>query len=229
MPGRRTTTRSGRLAAAGALAALALVLAACEDGGGKGGEGARGAGGPSVIAPGRPGEAARRLPPEKAREAVRDDTPNSADLAYVRGMIEHHRQALTMTALVPDRGASARVRLLAERIAASQRPEIAAMEGWLRERGAADRSDGHEGHGGGHSGHGAMPGMASPRQLDALRAARGGDFDKLFLTLMVNHHLGAVSMATQVLSEGDNARVEEMANNVIAEQSVEIQRMRRMM
>jgi uncharacterized protein (DUF305 family) len=73
-----------------------------------------------------------------------------------------------------------------------------------------------------------MPGMATERQLDGLRAARGEDFDALFLRLMITHHQGAVTMAAEVLSEGNNVLVEEMASDVIAQQTSEINRMRGM-
>lgn len=71
-----------------------------------------------------------------------------------------------------------------------------------------------------------MPGMATDERLDALRAARGPAFDTLFLKLMITHHDGAVTMATEVLSEGNDTLVEEMANDVVAQQTAEIHRMR---
>ncbi|MFE6852269.1 DUF305 domain-containing protein, partial [Streptomyces sp. NPDC057674] len=77
----------------------------------------------------------------------------------------------------------------------------------------------------GHDHH-SMPGMASEAQLEQLRNAKGKAFDALFLKLMITHHEGAVTMAAEVLSEGNNVLVEEMANDVIAQQSAEIGRMR---
>ncbi|MFF3331687.1 DUF305 domain-containing protein [Streptomyces sp. NPDC002888] len=179
--------------------------------------------GPSVLVPGRPGEANRTL---SAREAagrrVDDDTPNAADLAYARRMIEHHTQALEMTELVPDHAESQSVRRLASRIAAAQGPEIEVMKSWLKTNGAkADAtSGGHE--------HAAMPGMATQAQLEKLRAARGKAFDQLFLTLMISHHEGAITMAVDVKTDGNNIRIEEMADDVVAEQTSEITRMRAM-
>ncbi|MGY0056002.1 DUF305 domain-containing protein [Streptomyces sp. LZ34] len=243
---RRTTTtaraaRAASLAVAAVTAALALVLTGCEaEGGDKANSKAKDPG-PSVIAPGKPGEAAKKLTAEEAAKAKDDDSPNSADFSYVRMMIEHHRQALVMTALAPDRAKSSKIKRLAERISAGQKPEIEAMKGWLRTNsgtdggtdsgadGGADRDTGGDttGHQGGHH-QGSMPGMATQKQLDQLRAADGADFDKLFLKLMITHHSGAISMATDVLAQGNNVKVEEMADDVIAQQGAEIRRMQQL-
>ncbi|MFF3929798.1 DUF305 domain-containing protein [Streptomyces hirsutus] len=181
------------------------------------------ASGPSVIAPGEPGEPNRTLSAEEAAERrVEDDSPNSADVSYTRMMIEHHSQALEMTDLVADRAESKKIVKLAERIAASQQPEIKMMEGWLTKHGKSGKADGHD-HG--HD-HATMPGMATPAQLKNLRAAEGKSFDQLFLTLMITHHEGAITMATDVKAQGNNIQVEEMADDVVAQQTSEITRMR---
>ncbi|WTO32758.1 DUF305 domain-containing protein [Streptomyces virginiae] len=184
----------------------------------------------TIVAPGGPGEEARHLTPEEAAKAKPDDSPNAADRTYVSRMIEHHRQALTMSALAPDRAASEGVKRLAERITAAQKPEIGAMEKWLTRHPAttpppatatpAAPAAGHD--------HGAMPGMATERQLAELTAATGTDFDRLFLKLMTTHHEGAVTMAGEALAGGNNVAVEEMATEVVATQSAEIHRMRAM-
>ncbi|WP_308013469.1 DUF305 domain-containing protein [Streptomyces beigongshangae] len=180
--------------------------------------------GPSVIAPGKPGEAAETLSAEEAAEQRSDDDrPNSADFDYARMMIEHHTQAVEMTELAPKQASSARVKRLAERISASQGPEIEAMEAWLKNNGG-DRQSGKSGK---HH-HDVMPGMATGPQLKTLRAARGKAFDELFLKLMITHHNGAITMATDVLSQGNNIQIGEMADDVIAQQTTEISRMREM-
>ncbi|GAA3201733.1 DUF305 domain-containing protein [Streptomyces virens] len=180
--------------------------------------------GPSVIAPGEPGEANRTLSAEEAEQRrAEDDSPNSADVDYARMMIEHHAQALEMTDLVPDRAESPKIVKLAERIAAAQDPEIKAMKGWLKSHGKAERDHGH-----GHD-HATMPGMATQAQLKQLRAADGKAFDQLFLTLMITHHQGAITMATEVKGEGNNIRIEEMADDVVAQQTSEINRMRNLL
>ncbi|MFI8997546.1 DUF305 domain-containing protein [Streptomyces sp. NPDC053542] len=224
--------RRSRRPAAGIVAAVAVAvlgLSGCEAGGGRD-DAAAGDAGQQVIAPGKPGEPARTLSPGEARKEVGDDSPNSADFSYVRMMIEHHGQALVMTGLADKHAESATVRRIADRIDAAQRPEIDAMKGWLTTHGGPREQHGkhgHEDHGDQGVDHAAMPGMATDAQLDRLRAARGERFDALFLKLMITHHQGAVTMATDVLSDGNNVSVEEMATDVIAQQTAEIDRMRK--
>ncbi|MFD7793537.1 DUF305 domain-containing protein [Streptomyces sp. NPDC059759] len=198
------------------LAVAALALAGCDSGSDAK---SASAGGPSVIAPGKPGEAAETLSAKEADERRSDDdTPNAADLAYARMMITHHTQALRMTELAPDRAESGAVRRIAGRIAAAQGPEITTMKSWLKA---------HDGAGTGHD-HADMPGMATKAQLAELRAADGSAFDRLFLRLMISHHDGAITMATDVKAQGNNIQIEEMADDVIAQQTSEISRMRAM-
>ncbi|GAB7102324.1 DUF305 domain-containing protein [Streptomyces phaeofaciens JCM 4814] len=202
-----------------AAALLVLALAACDsDTETKSGA----AGGPSVIAPGGPGEANRTLSAEDAAaQRAEDDTPNAADVSYARMMIEHHAQALEMTELVPDHARSGDVKRLALRISAAQGPEIEAMRGWLKTHGKPETAGTHT--------HTAMPGMATEAQLTKLRAADGKAFDDLFLKLMITHHEGAITMATDVKAQGNNLLIEEMADDVVAQQTSEITRMRGML
>ncbi|MEU5954455.1 DUF305 domain-containing protein [Streptomyces sp. NPDC047525] len=205
------------------LTAAVLALGACDSGGSDAGSetAEKAAPGPSVIAPGKPGETAATMSAEDAaKKRTDDDSPNSADFTYTQMMITHHGQALTMTELAPKRADSAKVKRLADRIAAAQRPEIGAMKGWLKSHGGAKKQQGHD--------HGTMPGMATAGQLKQLRAAEGKTFDELFLKLMITHHNGAITMATEALTDGNNIQVEEMANDVIAQQTAEIGRMRKM-
>ncbi|MFJ9037526.1 DUF305 domain-containing protein [Streptomyces sp. NPDC102406] len=200
------------------LAALTLGLTAC-DAGGSADHNSAASSGPSVIAPGRPGEAAETLSAQDAQRRGADDRPNTADVRYVQMMMQHHQQALKMTELAPEQAESGALKRLAERIAAAQGPEIESMRGWLKQHGREETPSGH-------AAHASMPGMASAAQLKELRAARGKDFDALFLKLMITHHQGAVTMATEVKSEGNDVQVEEMADDVIAQQTTEISRMR---
>ncbi|MBT2442023.1 DUF305 domain-containing protein [Streptomyces sp. ISL-36] len=210
-----------RGAVAAALAVTAVwALAACDSGPDRGTPRSQGSTGPAVVAPGKPGEPARRISPAEASRLLPDDKPNAADFTYAQMMIVHHRQALTMTALAPQRAASTQVKKLAERIAAAQQPEIGAMEGWLKSNGGPREQSGHDHH--------TMPGMATEEQLAELTKAKGAAFDALFLKLMITHHEGAVTMAAEVLGQGNNVLVEEMANDVIAQQTAEINRMRSM-
>ncbi|MFE3071387.1 DUF305 domain-containing protein [Streptomyces sp. NPDC059247] len=213
--------RRQRAVVAVALSVVAvLALTACESDPGKGAPQAASSDGNTVVAPGKPGEPARRISPEEAASLLPDESPNSADFRYIQMMIVHHRQAVTMTALAPERAASVKVKKVAERIGAAQKPEIGAMEAWLKNNGGPREQTGHD--------HGSMPGMATEAQLKELEDARGKAFDELFLKLMITHHEGAVTMAAEVLGQGNNVLVEEMANDVIAQQSSEINRMRSM-
>ncbi|MDN3025788.1 DUF305 domain-containing protein [Streptomyces sp. S.PB5] len=212
--------RRASLAAVTLTAVAVLGLGACDSGS----DAKPAASGPSVIVPGAPGEANRTLSAEEAADQrSEDDSPNSADVSYAQLMIQHHQQALEMTELVPDRARSTQVKKLADRIAAAQGPEITAMQSWLKSYGKAEKPAG-----GGHD-HASMPGMATEAQMEKLRAVKGEEFDRLFLTLMITHHEGAITMATDVKGQGNNIRVEEMADDVVAQQTSEISRMRDML
>ncbi|NUO99209.1 MAG: DUF305 domain-containing protein [Nonomuraea sp.] len=173
-----------------------------------------------VLAPGRPGEQARTLAPSEAATAVPAPTANAADITYVQDMIVHHRQALDMALLAPTRADSVKLKSLADRIRAAQGPEIQFMSTWLREQ--DQKVPDH------HAAHGDMPGMATPAQMAALKAATGKSFDKLFLELMINHHLGAITMSERVLTDGSHIKIEELATDVSVTQTAEIGHMREM-
>ncbi|MBB5777425.1 DUF305 domain-containing protein [Nonomuraea jabiensis] len=173
-----------------------------------------------VIAPGRPGEQAKTLSPSEAATAVPSATANASDIKYVQDMVVHHRQALDMSLLAPSRADSAQLKSLASRIKDAQGPEIQFMTTWLREQ--QQTVPDH------HAAHEGMPGMATPAQMEALKAAKGKDFDRMFLELMINHHLGAIKMSEQVLTSGSHIRVEELASDVSVTQAAEIRRMQQM-
>ncbi|WP_326594716.1 DUF305 domain-containing protein [Streptomyces sp. NBC_01803] len=214
----RRRLRTGTALAA--LAALALVGGCTGASGSDDGAGADRT--PPVIAPGAPGEAAETLSPEEAAErGAREGEPTAEDFAFMRMMAEHHGQALVMTELAGRHAEDEAVLRLSERVTAEQGPEIDAMNAWLtRNAGAAADDGGHGTHDGGE-----MPGMATEEQLAELSAARGEEFDALFLDLMIAHHEGAVTMAAEVLTGAGDVTVQQMANDMIAAQSVEIGRM----
>jgi uncharacterized protein (DUF305 family) len=134
-----------------------------------------------------------------------------------------------MTALVERHATTEAVRQMALRMEISQRDEIALMERWLRERDQAvpDWRDG------GHAAHGAagpamMPGMLTPAQMDRLRAARGAEFDRLFLESMIQHHRGAIVMVRELFTArggGQESEIFQFASHVDADQTAEIERM----
>jgi uncharacterized protein (DUF305 family) len=153
--------------------------------------------------------------------------PAAADVGFMRNMIVHHRQALTMSELAPSRTSLMPILLLAERIAVSQRDEIDLMQTWLRNTTTDERSDHHHAHS--HTAHDSMPGMASEAELDRLRDARGPDFDRLFLELMIRHHEGALVMVEELLQTpgaGQRSDVYRIASEIDADQRAEIVRMR---
>ncbi|GGS99574.1 lipoprotein [Planobispora rosea] len=198
-------------------AALALSLSACSAEPGR--RSATGSTAP-IIVPGRPGEPARTAAPEEAATLVPTPAVNAADVKYVQDMIVHHRQALDMALLAPSRARTAELKGLASRIKDAQAPEIQYMTSWLQQR--EQRVPDH------HAGHGSMPGMATPEQLEALKAASGEGFDRLFLQLMIAHHQGAITMSQQVLTGGSDIKIWELANDVASTQAAEIRRMLRM-
>jgi uncharacterized protein (DUF305 family) len=140
-------------------------------------------------------------------------------------------QALVMAELVPARTERAEIRLLARRIEASQHDEIAQMRHWLGQRGAtapAVTLRPGPAHHGQHA-HDHMPGMLTAAQLDQLAAARGTDFDVLFLELMIQHHEGALVMVAELFDSkgaGQEAEIFDFASHVDASQRMEIGRMR---
>jgi uncharacterized protein (DUF305 family) len=190
---------------------------------------------PAVVRPGAPGQPSRSVSPsELGRMAAPLHT--DADVRFMQMMIEHHAQAVEMTALVPERTLREDVLLLARRIEASQADEIAWMERWLETRGAsapvAGSHHGDHGHHGHLAGHGDMPGMLSKGELDRLAAARGPEFDGLFLEFMIYHHQGAILMVEELFASeggGQDGETYGFATHVESDQRIEIDRMRRML
>lgn len=154
-----------------------------------------------------------------------------ADTRFMQGMIAHHRQALVMTALVPERTGNRDIHLLAERIEVSQTDEIRQMERWLQSRGETLPDPGMHEHIA--MGHGAlMPGMLTAEAIARLEAARGPDFDRIFLESMIRHHEGALEMVGRLLAtpgSGQEVDVFRFASDVDADQRIEIERMQRML
>ncbi len=163
---------------------------------------------------------------------------SATDVAFAQSMIPHHEQAVEMAelALSPDSGASEQVQQLAEQIKAAQDPEIQQMTGWLQSWGAPTAmpgaSDGGQMQGMDHSGHdmGAMTvaGMMTAEQMQELQQASGGQFDDMWLTMMIAHHQGAVAMAEQAGSS-KNQQVSALADAIISAQEQEIQQMQSML
>ncbi|WP_240777496.1 DUF305 domain-containing protein [Nonomuraea basaltis] len=174
-----------------------------------------------VLVPGSPGAPGRTATPGE-RVGRPPKSAVASDVRFAEGMIPHHRQALEMTSLVDDRTTTPGIRAIARSITAAQTPEIKAMTGWLTELGRpAPAGHAHE--------QAAGYGMASQEELNALRAAKGNAFDRLFLQLMTRHHEGAVKMAGEELADGKDQRMRLMAKDVYSGQSIEIARMRQVL
>ncbi len=181
--------------------------------------------GPKVIQPGGPGEPATTVSPDAVD---RSDEWNHTDVAFVQMMIPHHGQALEMSELAGKYAQDKRVRSLAERIRASQAPEIQAMSAWLEERNMEVPRPGDDPKKYDHSqhGHNSMLGILTPAQMKRLATARGARFDRLFLQDMIRHHAGAIDMAVDAAQDGLDVIVGEMTADVAATQSAEISRMK---
>ena len=164
----------------------------------------------------------------------------AADIAFVSGMIHHHAQAILMASWAPSHGASPEVQTLCGRIINAQLDEIHRMQQWLADRRQplpwpkfTRDTTAHEMHDmPGMGGDSLMPGMLSSAQLDSLDAARGSNFDRLFLKFMMQHHRGATSMVRQLFSTygaGQDETIFKMATDINVDQTTEIARMQRML
>lgn len=173
-----------------------------------------------------------------------------ADVEFMTDMIAHHAQALIMSDLAPKNGASNEIQVLAARIINAQKDEIASMQRWLKDRnqpvpevhidglnlmihGLEDSNMGmsHGGHGG-HEGHAMMVGMLTQEQLVELSETKGEEFDKLFLSFMIEHHNGAVIMAKKLFGTDGAVQDEEafrLAADIQVDQITEIERMKLML
>ena len=185
---------------------------------------------PVVVQPGAPGRPTRTLPPS-TRATLPPRSPK--DVEFMRGMIMHHAQAVEMAALIESHTENKELRLLGARISKSQSDEIKFMERWLEARGEPVSPPIHDMPGHDMSGHHTlMPGMLSPKQMDALRRAKGAEFDRLFLNGMIQHHDGALIMVKDLFDTagaGQDAELFNFATDVDSGQRAEIKIMRTML
>ncbi|MEJ7848212.1 MAG: DUF305 domain-containing protein [Pyrinomonadaceae bacterium] len=190
---------------------------------------------PIVVRPGAPGEPTRTLP-LSTRAALPPRSPK--DVEFMQGMIMHHAQAVEMTAMIASRTENKKVRLLGARISQSQADEMKFMQRWLEAReqpvsmpmAEMPASHLHGQHSPGH--RMIMPGMLSSGQMNELRKAKGIDFDKLFLTGMIQHHEGALVMVKDLFDTagaGQDAEIFNFASDVDSGQRAEINIMRNML
>jgi uncharacterized protein (DUF305 family) len=190
---------------------------------------------PVVVQPGAPGQPTRTLPPE-----TRATLPprSQKDVEFMQGMIMHHAQAVEMTALIESHTENKELRLLGARISQSQSDEMKFMKRWLEARGepvkpAMPEMPGMDMPGHDMSGHHMlMPGMLSQKQMDALKKAKGAEFDHLFLTGMIQHHNGALIMVKDLFDTagaGQDAELFNFATDVDSGQRAEIKIMQNLL
>jgi len=154
---------------------------------------------------------------------------SEADVRFMTGMIGHHAQALVMSGFAPANESGPQIRILTARIINAQTDEIAYMQQWLRERGRPTPEVDGTGH---MAQRMQMPGMLSPQQLERLEDARGVEFDRLFLTYMIQHHEGAVTMVHELFAI-DGAALDDLAfklaSDIQVDQITEVARMQSML
>jgi uncharacterized protein (DUF305 family) len=205
----------------GAAVAATLVLAACGGGDSSSSAGSD-AGGTTMAPSAAPAGAA---------------TFNDADVTFAQSMIVHHQQAIHMAEMASDRAASSQVKDLAAKIKAAQQPEIDTMTGWLTAWGKPTTAPSGSAMNMGSPtassmpgmGSGSMPDMMSDADMNKLMAAKGAAFDKMFLTMMISHHQGAVRMSQQESKQGSNPDAVALAKKIITDQQAQITEMKSML
>ena len=193
---------------------LATAAASCRTAGG---------GGPAIVQPGAPGEASRVVNAEQARDVSRVQF-TAADVKFMQGMIHHHAQAIDMVKLLETRTQSDDMKRFALRIQVSQDDEIRMMRRWLEVRGQDVPAE-HAHHAPGAP---MMPGMLTAAEMSRLAAAKGPEFDRLFLEGMIKHHAGALTMVQELFNTpgaGQDSEIYAFASDVDADQRMEIERM----
>lgn len=179
---------------------------------------------PPIVQPGAPGKPSQALDADKATEIAKNSYSRD-DVRFMQDMIPHHNQAVQMSALVKDRTNNQDLVGIAGRIDASQADEIKFMSDWLAARG--EQVPEATAHHAMHMSH-DMAGMASPAEMAALAEASSTDFDRQFLTLMIDHHQGAITMVRDLLSNAGSAYdpvLFQFVNDIVNDQTSEINRM----
>jgi uncharacterized protein (DUF305 family) len=203
---------SRRILLAGATATALLALSAC--------------GGDDMSSGSGMDHGAATAPSASAGAAAFND----ADVMFAQMMIPHHREAVEMAEMAETRASDAEVKSLAGKIEAAQQPEIDTMTGWLSAWGKPAPMPSMSGMSMPEAtpsmNHGAMPGAMSPADMDKLEAAKGTAFDKQFLTMMITHHEGAITMAQDEVKNGSNTDAKALAQKIITDQQAEIATMK---
>ncbi len=150
---------------------------------------------------------------------------NADDHAFATNMIPHHEQAIELAAMAPERSTDSEILALADKISATQQPEINALRVFLVQWN--ENPEDNTSHGGG--GHGAMAGMVDDATMARLQSLQGAEFDTLWLQSMISHHQGAIEMAKAEVANGQNDDIKRMAQTMIDAQQAEINQMKQML
>ena len=174
-------------------------------------------------------------PEPKARPDLVRQPYSDGDVEFMTGMIPHHAQAVLIAGWAGSHGARPELLVLCERMVVGQRDEIAFMRNWLRDRGETvpdANATHHRMKMNGVEHDMLMPGMLTPEQLAELDKARGPAWDRLFLTFMIGHHEGALTMVDELFNSFGALQdddVYKLASDIHADQTIEIERMRKML
>lgn len=182
-----------------------------------------------ASSPGSAGGAVTTMPaPTQAAHPGPPMQPyTDADVEFITGMIPHHTQAILISSWAPSHEANQQIRNLTERIVVGQSDDLVLMKQWLGDRGKPIPETG-----GGHDHMMHMPGMLTAEQMAQLDAARGTQYDRLFLTFMIQHHQGALQMVDKLFGSSGAANddfIYKIASDIHAEQEIEIERMKSML
>ncbi|MGK8507194.1 DUF305 domain-containing protein [Nocardia asiatica] len=189
------------------VAAAAIALMGCGDGDDQGG-----------TAGTTPGETMPGTTPQAQPDY------NETDVRFLQMMYPHHAQAVQMADMVPSRSQNQQVLDLAAAVKAAQEPEMAQISALLQQFGKPAPTEDH-----GMPGMPEMPGMMSPEGMASLQSMSGSDFDRMWLSMMIEHHRGAIEMAQTELANGKNPEARKLAETVISTQQAEIDQMQRML
>jgi uncharacterized protein (DUF305 family) len=200
-----TNPTARKLALAGSVAAVGLLLSAC------------GSDSDSMSGMEHGGKTSASASPSATSSSA---SFNDADVAFAQAMIPHHQQALEMAKLADGRAEDSEVKKIVAAIEKAQDPEIATMKSWLKSWGKPESA--------GHAGH-DMAGMMTEQDMKDLEALKGKPFDRKFAELMIAHHEGAVEMARTELKDGRDEKAKKLAADVVRTQSAEIAELRKIL
>jgi uncharacterized protein (DUF305 family) len=199
---------------------LTMAFVSCKTAGGGSSTGTR------IMQPGAPGQATQTISTERATDLSKVGH-TAADVKFMQGMIGHHAQAVEMVALINERTKNPDLKMLGLRIQVSQDDEMNMMRKWLEARG--EKIPGPHSH---HEPGGFMPGMLTAEEMSQLAAAKGVEFDRLFLQGMIKHHAGAITMVDELFKTpgaGQDGDIYAFASDVDSDQRMEIDRMSMML